>query len=540
MQASEQGQKRLRGWDDETGEVRRQREQESDWRGLCRALGEGGLGDGTPEKEVGVVQVEGRQHAVEVHYLEEPACDYVETAVGTVLAIHEKQPEGDILLFLTGREEIEAACAAIKERLLQARERAEKPHQKTRPLSVMPLHASLPKELQLRALLPAARGTRKVVVSTNLAEASVTIENIVYVVDSCLVKLSAFCPCNGVTYLNVMPCAQSSVRQRAGRSGRTRPGKCYRLLTEVAFASSSSSLLSKHTVPEIARADLKDVVLLLKCLGVDDVGNFEFVASPTSESVELALEGLYALGALDSEACVREPLGPRLAHGPLPLHLMRFLLLAVEPPYECATEAAVICAMLTLREPWVHARPSKERTVACRQSFAVYEGDLVTLLNVFRQYETYQSTDVAWAERHLVSSAIIERAARVKRQMEDYLKLLGLPLASCEHEVERLQRLACAAFFLNAARRLPNGTYRLCRPIDEERAPHSRFHLHPASVLAGVESYAPADFVVFVEAVSVAERACLTQCTRIQMDWLPELAPHYFKPVAVGASAPDV
>jgi len=528
------------GWDDDTGEFHRQREEDRDWRQLCSKLGgdggsmHGGADHGAAEQDVCLVAVEGRAHDVKVQYLEEPACDYVESAVGTVLAIHSGEPEGDILLFLTGREEIEAVCAMLRERIAQEYERAPTPQKRPRPLDAVPLHGSLPKEAQLKAFLPGQRGARKVVVSTNLAEASVTIDGIVYVVDACLVKLDTFCPHNGVSYLNIAPCSRAASRQRAGRAGRTCSGKCYRLVMEADFAAA----LPEHTVPEIARSDLRGTVLLLKCLGVDDVGAFEFISPPSRAALEVALEDLFALGAIDGEARVVEPLGVQMAHGPLPPQLMRLLLLAADPAHACAAEAAVVCAMLTLQSPWLLSA-SVDRLHACRQSFAVYEGDLVTLLNVQRQYEVHIEQDPEWAKRHLLNSSLLERAGQVRQQLLHYLQRFELPIESCGHDAGRVQRVVCAALFLNAARRTPTGAYRLCRPIDEPRAPHSRFLLHPSSVLAGVQGHAPADFIVFVEARATGAEADLLQCTRVKPEWLPDLAPHYFREVDAGLAVAD-
>lgn len=520
------------GWDDETGEFHQQRVEDGDWRQLCRDLGSNG--DGAAERDVCLLPVEGRVHQVQIHYLEEPACDYLESAVGTVMAIHEHQGDGDVLLFLTGREEIDAACIMLRERLQEAIERAPTPQKRPRPLHPVPLHGSLSKEAQLKAFVAAPRGARKIVVSTNLAEASVTIDGIVYVVDSCFVKVDAYCPHNGASYLSIAPCSRSAARQRAGRAGRTRAGHCYRLVTEAAF----TSVLPAHPVPELARSDLRDPVLLLKCLGVDDVGAFEFITSPSRAALEVALEDLFALGAIDAEARVIEPLGLRMAHGPLPVTLMRLLLLAAEPAYSCAAEAAVICALLTLQPPWLHTQ-NKDRLYACQQSFAVYEGDLISLLNLMRQYEVYRD-DSDWAKRHLLNAPLLERALQIRHQLLQYLQRCSLPVASCQHDVEPLQRLACAALFLNAARRLPNGMYRLCRPVDEDLALHSRFTLHPSSVLAAVSGTAPADFVIFVEAKGMADGAELVHNTRVRPEWLPELAPHYFREVAAGQAASDI
>eukprot|EP00971_Amphidinium_carterae_P308465 6129860-Amphidinium_carterae.1 len=172
--------------------------------------------------------------------------------------------------------------------------------------------------------------------------------------------------------------------------------------------------------------------------------------------------------------------------GPLPLALMRFLLLATEPPHSCAEEAVTICAMLSMKDPWVHTG-SVDRLRACQQSFAVHEGDLVALLNILRQYETYRVDDSGWAERHQLNAELLERALQVQGQLRSFLMRLGLPLESCQGDVLRLQRLSCAALFSNSARRLPNGSYRLLRPVDGARAPQTLFALHPASVLASTQ-----------------------------------------------------
>jgi len=189
---------------------------------------------------------------------------------------------------------------------------------------------------------------------------------------------------------------------------------------------------------------------------VDDVAAFDFVTPPCAATLEAALEDLYALGAIDAEARVVDPLGLRMAHGPVSVLLMRLLMLAAEPQHACAAEAATICAMLTVQSPWLHTR-NKDRLNACQQSFAVYEGDLVTLLNLFNQYEAYRGEDPEWAKRHLLNAAILDRALRIRQQLLQHLGRFDLPVKSCDSNVETLQRVACAAFFLNAARRTPNG-----------------------------------------------------------------------------------
>merc|ERR1711924_276809 len=214
-------------------------------------------------------------------------------------------------------------------------------------------------------------------------------------------------------------------------------------------------------------------------------------------------------------------------------------MLAAEPKYACTAEAALICAMLTVQSPWLPTH-NRDKLQACQESFGVFEGDLVSLLNLARQFEVYRSEDPEWAKRHLLNAAVLERALLVRQQLLKYLCRFELPIESCESDVEKLQRLACASLFLNAARRLPNGVYILCRPINEDMAPHTRFSLHPSSVLAGVQSHSSADFLVFVEARCTGESAELYQCTRVKAEWLPELAPHYFQELRAGAAMLDV
>lgn len=169
--------------------------------------------------EVGrIINLEGRMYPVDVLYLESPAEDYLEKAVQTVFDIHTKEPEGDILVFLTGREEIDSAVQAISERAAEL-------HPRAQTIMPLPLYAGLSTEQQMYVFEPAPENTRKVIFSTNIAEASVTIDGIVYVIDTGFVKLRAYNPLTGIETLTATPISHASSTQRAGRAGRTKPGK---------------------------------------------------------------------------------------------------------------------------------------------------------------------------------------------------------------------------------------------------------------------------------------------------------------------------
>ena len=223
-----------------------------------------------------LLKVPGRTFPVEVFYTAQPEQNYVEAAVRTTLHIHECEGPGDILVFLTGEQEIEQACEEI-------RDKARALGKDLPELVCYPLYSSLPPHQQRRIFLPAPEPRvvggppgRKVVVSTNIAETSLTIDGIVYVIDPGFSKQKVYNPRIRVESLLVSPISRASARQRAGRAGRTRPGKCFRLYTEKSFHED----LQETTYPEILRSKMSNVVLTLKKLGIDDLVHFDFIDPP--------------------------------------------------------------------------------------------------------------------------------------------------------------------------------------------------------------------------------------------------------------------
>jgi pre-mRNA-splicing factor ATP-dependent RNA helicase DHX15/PRP43 len=224
-------------------------------------------------------KVPGRTHPVEVFYTQEPEPDYMEAAIRTVLMIHRGEDPGDILVFLTGEEEIDDVCRKIK---TEADLLVDQDPESVGPLMCIPLYSSLPPQHQQR-IFDAAPGPRvpngppgrKVVVSTNIAETSLTIDGIVYVVDPGFSKQKIYNPRIRVESLLVSPISKASAKQRAGRAGRTRPGKCFRLYTEKDFRSE----LVEQTHPEILRSNLSNTVLELLKLGTTVLIPFFFFFS---------------------------------------------------------------------------------------------------------------------------------------------------------------------------------------------------------------------------------------------------------------------
>jgi len=417
-----------------------------------------------------IVSIEGRMFPVDIHYSSSPVEDYIERAVQTVFEINSQESEGDILVFLTGREEIESCMEMVADRLpsLPAGSQALQP---------LPLYAGLSTEAQMYVFEPAPEHTRKVIFSTNIAEASVTIPGIVYVIDSGFVKLRAYNPNTGIETLTATPISQAAATQRAGRAGRTRPGKCYRLYTESAF-----STLSAASIPEIQRSNLAPVILQLKSLGIDNIARFDFLTPPPSSLVIRALEILYSLGALDTYARLTKPLGVRMAE--LSVEPMMAKVLLSAPSFACLSEILSIAAMATLQGSVFVTHGDGDRNKATESSrwrFAAAEGDHLTLLNVYQAFVTRGKKDAAWCRTNHLNLKSLSRAVSVRNQLRRYLERFGIDVeeslaARQPQEVlrvggekrqqqpqdkgEQIRRCLTTGYFAHAARMQADGSYK--------------------------------------------------------------------------------
>jgi len=420
-----------------------------------------------------IISLEGRMYPVDTMFLEEPAEDYVERAVKTVFDIHASEPDGDILLFLTGREEIDTALQLIADRAAAL-------HPRTQNILSLPLYAGLTSEQQLYVFEPAPENTRKVIVSTNIAEASVTIQGIVYVIDCGFVKLRAFNPKTGIETLTATPISKASATQRAGRAGRTKPGKCYHLYTQPAY-----DRLPEATVPEIQRSNLAPIILQLKALGIDNVLRFDFLTPPPAELIIRALEVLYSIGAVDEYAKLTRPLGVRMAE--LSVEPMMAKILLSAPSMGCLSEILSIAAMTSLQGAvWFHHEGEKKVTDTARRKFAAEEGDHLTLLNVYQAFVTKGRKDSKWCRDNYVNYKSMTRAVSVRAQLKRYLERFGINVAeslasnqkpdSVPDRGEQIRKCLTAGYFAHAARMQPDGTFKTVNGS-------VTLHAHPSSMM---------------------------------------------------------
>ncbi|MCJ1303306.1 DEAH-box ATP-dependent RNA helicase prp22, partial [Hypocenomyce scalaris] len=295
-----------------------------------------------------IFTIPGRTFPVEIMYSREPESDYLDAALVTVMQIHLTEPQGDILLFLTGQEEIDTSCEILYERM-----KALGPS--VPELIILPVYSALPSEMQSKIFEPAPPGSRKVVIATNIAETSITIDQIYYVIDPGFVKQNAYDPKLGMDSLVVTPISQAQAKQRAGRAGRTGPGKCFRLYTEAAFQSE----MLPTSIPEIQRQNLSNTILMLKAMGINDLLHFDFMDPPPTNTMLTALEELYALSALDDEGLLTR-LGRKMADFPMEPDLAKVLIASVD--IGCSDEILSIVAMLSVQT--VFYRPKEKQQQA--------------------------------------------------------------------------------------------------------------------------------------------------------------------------------
>ncbi|KZT01637.1 P-loop containing nucleoside triphosphate hydrolase protein, partial [Laetiporus sulphureus 93-53] len=397
-----------------------------------------------------LLKVPGRSHPVEVFYTQEPEPDYVEAAIRTVLMIHRAEKPGDILLFLTGEEEIEDACRKIK---LEADDSMNKDPGSVGPLVCIPLYSSLPPQQQQRIFdppppprTPDGPPGRKVVISNNIAETSLTIDGIVYVVDPGFSKQKVYNSRIRVESLLVSPISKASAQQRAGRAGRTRPGKCFRLYTEKDFMKE----LEEQTHPEILRSNLANTVLELVKLGIQDLVRFDYVDAPAPETLMRALELLNYLAVLDDEGRLT-PLGEVMAEFPLDPQMAKMLI--VSPEFNCSNEILTIVAMLSVPNVWLRPPNQRREADAAKALLTVPDGDHLTLLNVYNSY-VQNAHDRSWAWNNYLSQLALAQADNVRSQLERTMERYEIALVSTQDQrklyMNVRQALVCG-FFMQVA-----------------------------------------------------------------------------------------
>ncbi|KAF1988287.1 P-loop containing nucleoside triphosphate hydrolase protein [Aulographum hederae CBS 113979] len=465
-------------------------------------------------KHISTCFIEGRQYPVKIVYLPEPTLDIVEAALKSVFQIHYKEPlPGDILVFLTGQETVESLERLVNEFALSMGPEIPK-------ILALPLFAALPQASQQKIFQRTPPKTRKVIISTNIAETSVTVPGVRYVVDSGKAKIKQFSNRLGLDSLLVKPISQSSATQRKGRAGREAAGQCYRLYTETSYTE-----MQKASTPEILRCDLSSAILTMKARGINDVVNFPFLDRPSMDAFAKALLQLYQLGTLNDDGGINET-GRQLAKLPLTPMLGRIIVEAAKPERDCLVDVIDIIAALSVESIFLNlaTEEKKERAEEARKELLRREGDHLTMLAAVRGYAAEQSDRRAWAEKYFVSHRAMQNVMNIRKQLRAQCKQLSLlpstslddPTTSTstsmsEDHTNAILQCILRGFPVNSARLMPDGSYKTL-PGNQAVA------IHPSSVLFGRKVEA----IVFSEFVFTS-KSYARGVSAVRLGWVDEV-----------------
>ena len=368
-----------------------------------------------------IISVDGRQHSVDVLYLETPTSNYIRTTVETAMNICQDEKGGDILCFLPTGEDVDEAIRMAEEYMDR-----DQTLQNNRA-ACLPLYAALPYSMQARVFQPPDErqsNSRRVIFATNIAETSVTVPRITHVIDSGLVKLPYFDPRTDFERLIIVPASQASAQQRAGRAGRVQNGKCYRLYQEKFYLEK----MEAATPPEILRTNLTGFVLTLKALGVDNILAFDMMDLPGVEALSHALESLYALGAIDDKTALTT-LGTDMSAFPTEPRVSRMLLESLKEG--CAWEVLGVASALQVRSLFLTPRgPASRRQQqqfdyeAAISQLVDPSGDHVTFANLVAEQDD-KDMDQDECKERFINYIALRRVIEVRNQLARFLRKFG-------------------------------------------------------------------------------------------------------------------
>ncbi|CAI1693684.1 hypothetical protein SEUBUCD646_0N03250 [Saccharomyces eubayanus] len=470
-----------------------------------------------------IFNVPGRRYPVDIHYTLQPEANYIHAAITTIFQIHTTQAlPGDILVFLTGQEEIERTKRKLEEIMFRLGSR-------TREMLITPIYANLPQEQQSKIFQPTPEDCRKVVLATNIAETSLTIDGIKYVIDPGFVKENSYVPSTGMTQLLTVPCSRASVDQRAGRAGRVGPGKCFRIFTKWSY-SHELELMPK---PEITRTNLSNTVLLLLSLGVTDLIKFPLMDKPGIPTLRKSLENLYILGALNSKGAITN-LGRMMCEFPCEPEFAKVLHTAAshEQCQGVLEECLTIISML-------HETSSLfigQKKEAAASVTSEVESDHMLYLEIFNQWRNSKFSR-SWCQDHKIQFKTMSRIRNIRNQLFRCSEKLGLVEKNDRARVKvsnstvylngRITRCFISGFPMNVVQLGPTGYHTMGKSSGGLNV-----NIHPSSILFAnykEKAQRPSKYVLYQQ-LTLTSKEFIRDCLVIpKEEWLAEMVPQVFK-----------
>ena len=452
---------------------------------------------------VATCYIEGRQHHVTVNYAIQATEDFSNASLRTIFQINRKEPlPGDILVFLTGQEMVETLVSQVKEYAKGVS--SDEPG-----IQVMPLYAALSDAEQQKVFQPTRPKIRKIIVATNIAETSVTVPGVRFVVDCGKAKIKQYRSRIGLESLLVKSISRSAAIQRKGRAGREAEGHCYRLYSESEYLK-----MDQSTTPEILRCDLSNAILMMKATGVHDLINFPYLDSPSREALERAILHIYHLGAISRVGDITE-IGQQMAKSPLPTSLGRVLVEAAVSSQAYISEVIDIISCLAVEDSiFLNLTSEEKRQEAddARRDLYRREGDHLTLLTTVQAYAAENVDRLAWAKRHFVSHRAIQSIMKVRKQLRNQYKVNGDGATTVTSEgASSILKCFLKGFSSNTARVLPGGGYKTFTG-------NQTVKIHPSSSLQGRSVEA-----IMFDKYIYTTKAYARGVSAVQVDWIDEV-----------------
>ncbi|MFZ3069028.1 MAG: ATP-dependent RNA helicase [Microgenomates group bacterium] len=453
-----------------------------------------------------LVEIPGKMFPVEVYYEDEIPFnyDFTQGAAEKVKAIVDSNLKGDILIFMPGKREITDTIQKIEAKI------------GNNGVEIFPLHAEMSPEDQDKIFTPTDK--RKIIVATNIAETSVTIDGIIHIIDSGYIKQTRFDPKTGIEQLVLTEHAISGLDQRKGRAGRTAPGYCYRLFTE-----SSLKRRPLYQTPEIQRSNLSQIVLAMKKVGIESIENFDFMDHPGREAITQALNTLFTLGAIDGHGNITE-IGDWLVELGLEPRLGRMLLEAIRPEIDCVNEITIIASFLDGKNIFIRP-PEKELELAAERAHAQFthqdDSDFSVLLNIWKAYAA-SGYSADWAKKNFLNEKALEEAKNVRLDLIDVLathKIIINPNASPKINRTAIGKAVTAGLIGNLLQKVDKFTF---KKVDGTKG---SIFIHPSSVLT-YNTLRKGSFIIASEIfINPLGKAFACNCLEARHEWLKDYAP---------------
>lgn len=453
-----------------------------------------------------VINVSGRMYPVEIIWGEYPSMYNIAGDVAKVVkniydVSQQAYPDegGDILVFLPGEEEIFKVKKELEEINV--------------PGVILPLYGLQSPEKQQEIF--ADHGRRKIILATNIAETSITIDGVVYVVDTGLIRQMNYNQRTGISCLDTVEHSRAGCDQRAGRAGRTRPGVCYRMFTKENYEARPA-----FTEPEIKRSSLAGIVLAMEDIGIEDIMGFDFIDHPGKEAFNEAYQMLTILGAITKGKAGLTEIGVAMAKLPLDPHISRMFLEAID--YGCVREVAIVAAFLSVKNVFVLPRDKKNDAIWKHNFFKVPGSDARTFLKVWDHFievsESGFEESRNWCFENFLNHKSLREIGNILEQLFRILRRNRVEITSCNDE-DQVNKAVVAGLLHNLSQHSNRGYFQ------SEFRNIPGFRIHPGSALFREN----VRFIVTTEVIETSN--CWgVNCVEVDPAWLPELLPdlsHY-------------